>query len=46
MALALPMDPSWHAGVTFNLQLLLKHAALIDEFSLADDAEPAPVFRA
>jgi hypothetical protein len=45
-ALALPMDPSWHAGVTLNLQLLLKHAALIDEFSLTDDAEPAPVFRA
>ena len=46
IALALPMDPSWHPGVSFNLQLLLKHAALIDEFSLADDAEPAPVFRA
>jgi hypothetical protein len=26
--------------------LLLKHAALIDAFSLSDDAEPAPVFRA
>ena len=38
--------PLWHAGVTLNLQLLLKHAALIDEFSLADGAEPAPVFRA
>ena len=45
-ALPLPIEASWHAGVTFNLQLLLKHAALIDAFSLSDDAEPAPVFRA
>jgi hypothetical protein len=45
-ALPLPIEPSWHAGVTSNLQLLLKHAALIDEFSLPDDIEPAPVFRA
>jgi Protein of unknown function (DUF4089) len=45
-ALPLPIEASWHAGVTFNLQLLLKHAALIDAFSLGDDAEPAPVFRA
>ena len=42
--LALPIEPSWHAGVTFNLQLLFKHAARIDEFSLTDDIEPAPVF--
>jgi Protein of unknown function (DUF4089) len=44
--LALPIESSWHAGVTFNLQLLFKHAARIDEFSLAEDIEPAPVFRA
>jgi hypothetical protein len=44
--LALPIEPSWHANVTFNLQLLFKHAALVDQFSLPDEAEPAPVFRA
>jgi hypothetical protein len=44
--LALPIEASWHSGVTFNLQLLFKHAARIDEFSLPDDIEPAPVFRA
>jgi hypothetical protein len=44
--LALPIEAAWHVGVTFNLQLLFKHAALIDEFSLPDDIEPAPVFRA
>jgi len=46
LALRLPIDPAWHAAVRTNLQLLLKHAALIDEFLLADDTEPAPVFRA
>jgi hypothetical protein len=45
-ALGLTLDPSWHAGVKFNLQLILRHAALVDEFALPDDAEPAPVFHA
>jgi len=45
-ALALPVEPAWRAGITFNLQLLFKHAALIDGFPLADESEPAPVFRA
>ncbi len=45
-ALGLTLDPSWQAGVKFNLQLILRHAALVDEFSLPDDAEPAAVFHA
>jgi Protein of unknown function (DUF4089) len=45
-AIGLPLDPAWHAGVKFNLQLILRHAALVDEFSLPDDAEPAPVYHA
>jgi hypothetical protein len=45
-ALALPIDPAWQAGVKLNLKLLFIHAALVDEFSLPDDIEPAPVFRA
>jgi hypothetical protein len=45
-ALALPIEPAWQAGITFNLQLLFKHAALIDGFALPDDSEPGPVFRA
>jgi Protein of unknown function (DUF4089) len=44
--LGLRLDPAWQANVKFNLQLILHHAALVDEFPLADDAEPAPVFRA
>jgi hypothetical protein len=45
-ALALALDPAWQAGIKFNLQLVLRHAALVDEFPLPDDAEPAPVFHA
>jgi Protein of unknown function (DUF4089) len=45
-ALGLKLDPSWEAGVTFNLHLILRHAALVEEFALPDDAEPAPIFHA
>jgi Protein of unknown function (DUF4089) len=45
-ALRLPIDPAWLGGVKFNLQLILRLAALVDEFPLPDDAEPAPVFHA
>ena len=45
-ALALPVEPAWRAGVKRNLQVILEHAALVDQFSLPDDIEPAPVFRA
>ena len=34
------------AGVKFNLELILRIAALVDEFPLPDEAEPAPVFHA
>jgi len=45
-ALGITLDPSWESGVKFNLQLILGHAARVDEFVLPDDAEPAPIFRA
>jgi Protein of unknown function (DUF4089) len=45
-ALGLNIEPAWHGGVKFNLQLILRIGALIDEFPLPDDAEPAPVFHA
>jgi hypothetical protein len=45
-ALGLTLDPAWHASIKFNLQLVLRHAALVDGFPLPDDAEPAPVFHA
>jgi hypothetical protein len=45
-ALALPLEPEWKAAVKANLQVTLKHAAIVEEFDLPDDAEPAPVFKA
>ena len=45
-ALGLTLDPAWHRSVAFNLRLILRFAALVDEFELPDDAEPAPVYRA
>lgn len=45
-ALGLTIDPAWRDGVNFHLRLLLEHAARVDDFALADEAEPAPVFRA
>jgi Protein of unknown function (DUF4089) len=45
-ALALDIEPAWYGGVKFNLQLILRIGALVDEFPLPDDAEPAPVFNA
>jgi hypothetical protein len=44
--LALSIDPAWDAGVKLNLQVLFRHAALVDAFLLPDEVEPAPVFRA
>jgi len=44
--LGLELDPAWRDSVAFNLRLILRHAALVDEFALPDDAEPAPVFHA
>ena len=45
-ALGLALDPAWHGSIAFNLRMILRHAALVDEFALPDDAEPAPVFHA
>jgi hypothetical protein len=45
-ALGLPLDPAWRESVKGNLQLILAHAGLVDQFTLPDEVEPAPVFRA
>lgn len=45
-ALELPLEPAWLAAVRTNLQVTLQQAALVGEFQLPDDAEPAPLFRA
>jgi hypothetical protein len=45
-ALGLTIDPAWCDSVKLNLRVVLDHAARVEEFPLADDAEPAPVFHA
>jgi hypothetical protein len=45
-ALGLELEADWQDSVTFNLRLILSHAARVDEFALPEDAEPAPIFHA
>ncbi len=45
-ALDLPLEPAWQPAVKANLEVTLKHAALVAEFELPDAAEPAPIFKA
>ena len=45
-ALEIPLDPEWKPAVKSNLDVTLKHAAVVAEFDLPDDAEPAPIFKA
>jgi Protein of unknown function (DUF4089) len=44
--LALPVEPAWYPMVRVNLEVTFRLAAVVTEFKLPDDAEPAPVFRA
>jgi hypothetical protein len=45
-SLGIKIDPSWEAGIIFNLQLIFSHAVKVDDFELSDDAEPAAIFHA
>jgi hypothetical protein len=44
--LGLPLKTDWLPAVRTNLEVTLKHATLVAEFKLPDDAEPAPIFAA
>jgi hypothetical protein len=44
-ALRLSVDPLWAPAVRSHLEVILTHAAVVAEFKLPDDAEPAPIFR-
>jgi Protein of unknown function (DUF4089) len=44
--LALPIEQAWKPAVRANLAVTLKLAALVDEFALPDETEPASVFAA
>ena len=45
-ALDLPVEPQWRPAIKANLGVILRQAALVGDFALPDDAEPAPVFEA
>ena len=45
-ALGLRIERAWLPAVRTNLRITLAQAALVDEFALPDEAEPAPVFKA
>ena len=45
-ALALPIEPQWKPAVRANLEVSLRLARLVDEFTLPDEIEPASVFAA
>ena len=44
--LSLPIEPEWRSGIKANLQVTLRVGAMVAEFELPDEAEPAPVFEA
>jgi len=46
LTLGLAIDPAWEKSIRFNLELILRHAARVDEFPLPDEIEPASVFHA
>ncbi len=43
-ALSLPINPAWKPAVKMNLEVSLRMARLVDEFSLPDEAESAPIY--
>ena len=40
------VEPEWLPAIRTHLDVTLNHAAIVAEFELPDDAEPAPVFKA
>jgi Protein of unknown function (DUF4089) len=44
--LALPIEPEWKPAIRANLQITLRLAAMVAEFELPDEAEPASIFEA
>ena len=41
-----PVEDGWRPAVRANLEISLRLARLVDEFSLPDETEPASVFAA
>lgn len=43
-ALSLPIEPEWKPAVKMNLEVSLRMARLVDEFTLPDESEPASIY--
>jgi len=43
--IGLPLDSAHRPGVVLNLERIAQMAALVMEFALPDETEPAPVFK-
>ena len=43
-SLELKIDKAWRPAIRAHLQVTLRHGALVADFTLPDEAEPAPVF--
>lgn len=46
LVLSVPIAPEWRAAVRANLAVTFRMGALVLDFPLPDEAEPAPVFTA
>ncbi len=44
--LGIPIEAAWMPTIRANVEVTFRLAKLVDEFSLPDEAEPAPVFKA
>ena len=44
-ALGIKIDPAWLPAIRANLQVTFRLGAMVTALTLADDAEPGPVFR-
>jgi hypothetical protein len=45
-ALGLTIDKAWMPAVRSHLEVTLRHGASVTAFTLPDEVEPAPVFKA
>jgi hypothetical protein len=43
--LGLQIDDVWKPTIRANFQVTMRHAILVSEFKLPDEAEPAPIFK-
>jgi hypothetical protein len=45
-AIGVPVEQDWKPAIKDHLAVVLRLAAVVEQFKLPDEAEPAPVFEA